>query len=74
MHSAFHSVSLQSKVNISQFSIVHVVLVQHVVQALIQVFQVKQDHGSSSLHANFDLVDVPANLYKSLRLDTKLKE
>ena len=41
MHSALHSVSLQSKVNVSVVSIVHIVLVQHIIQAFIQVFQIE---------------------------------
>ena len=63
MHSAFHSVGLKSKVNVSVLSITHVILVEHIVQALIEVLEVEQDHCSSSLHANLYLVNVSAHLY-----------
>ena len=62
MHSAFDSVRLKSKIHISVFPIVHVVLIQHIIQALIEVFKVEQDHCSSSLHANLYLVDVSTHL------------
>jgi hypothetical protein len=62
VHSALHSVRLKSKVNVSAVSIVHVVLVQHIVQALVEVFKVEQDHCSSSLHTNLDLVDISTHL------------
>ena len=41
VHSTLHSVCLKSKVNIPVLSIVHVVLVQHIVQALVEVFKVE---------------------------------
>ena len=41
MHSAFDSVGLQSKVDIPTPPMVDVVLVEHVIQALIQVLQVE---------------------------------
>ena len=41
VHTALHSVGLKSKINISVFSIMHVVLVQHVIQALVEVFKVE---------------------------------
>ena len=62
MDSATDTVSLKTKIYVSVASIVDVVLVEHVVQALIQVIQVEQDHCSASLHTNLDLVDVPTNL------------
>ena len=62
MHSAFHSVGLKSKINISAVPIVHVVLVEHIIQALIEVLKVEQDHCSSGLHTNLYLVDVSAHL------------
>ena len=60
--SALHTVSLKTKVNISKFSIMQIVLVEHVIQALIQVFEVEKDNCSSCLHTNFDLIDVSAYL------------
>lgn len=63
MHSAFHPVGLKSKVNVSVLSIMHVVLVEHVIQALIKVLKVKQDHCSPSLHANLYLINVSTHLY-----------
>ncbi len=62
VHSALYSMGLKSKVNISAISIVHVVLVQHIVQTLVEVFKVEQDHCSSSLHANLDLVNISTHL------------
>lgn len=62
MHSASHTVSLQAKINISVATIIDVILVEHVIQAFVKVFQVEQDYCSSCLHTNFDLVDIPANL------------
>ena len=62
VHSAFHSVGLKSKIHISVFPTVHVVLVEHVIQALVEVLEVEKDHCSSSLHANLNLVDVSTNL------------
>lgn len=37
-------------------------LVEQVIQALIQVLQVQQDHSATSLHAYLDLVDIAAHL------------
>ena len=62
MYSTSHTVSLQAKINISVATIIDVVLVEHVIQAFIKVFQVEQDYCSSCLHTNFDLIDVPTNL------------
>ncbi len=62
MDSTTDTVSLQTKVNVSVATVVDVVLVQHIVQALVEVFKVEQDHCSSCLHANLDLVDISANL------------
>ena len=66
MHSALDSVGLQSKVDIPTPSMVDVVLVEHVIQALIQVLQVEQDDCSPCLHADLDLVNVPTHLKKKL--------
>ena len=63
MHSTLDTVGLKSKVYISTVSIVHVVLVKYIIQALIEVFQVEEDHCSSSLHANLNLVDVSTDLH-----------
>ena len=63
MNATFHSMCLKPKINISIVSIMHVVLVQYIVEAFIEVFKVKENHTSSCLHANFDLVDVSADLY-----------
>ena len=41
IHPAFNSVGLQPKVNISTLSNMNVILVEHVIQALIQVLQVE---------------------------------
>ena len=62
MYSTTDTMGLKTKVHISVATIVDVVLVQHVIQAFVQVLQVEQDHCSSSLHANLDLVDVSTNL------------
>ena len=40
MHPAFDSMGLQSEVNIPTTPVVDVVLVEHIIQALIQVFQI----------------------------------
>ena len=63
MYSTTDSMSLKTKVHISVATIVDVVLVQHVIQAFIQVLQIEQDHCTSSFHANLDLIDVPADLF-----------
>ena len=62
MHSALHSMCLQSEINISDTSMIHVVLVQYIIQALIEVLQVKKDDRPACLHAYFDLVDVSTDL------------
>ena len=62
MHSAFDSMCLQSEINISDTTIVHVVLVQYIIQALIEVLQVKKDDCSACLHTDLYLVDVSTDL------------
>ena len=62
MHSTFDSMCLQSKINISVPTIVNVVLVQYVIQALIEVLQVEKDDGPACLHTDPDLVDVSTDL------------
>ena len=37
-------------------------LVENIVEALIEVFKVEQDHCPTNLHANLDLVDVSTHL------------
>ena len=37
-------------------------LVEYVIETLIEVFEIKQDHCSTNLHADLDLVDVPTHL------------
>ena len=64
MHSALDSVGLQSEVDIPTPSMVDVVLVEHVIQALIQVLQVEQDDCSPCLHTDLDLVNVATYLKK----------
>ena len=66
MHSALDSVGLQSEVNIPTTPMVQVdvVLVEHVIQALIQILQVEQDDCSPCLHTDLDLVNVPTHLKK----------
>ena len=63
MYSTTDTMGLKTKIHISIATIVDVVLVQHIIKALIKVLQVEQDHCSSSLHTNLDLIDVSANLY-----------
>ena len=62
MYPALDSVSLQPKVHISHSTMVHVVLVEHIIETLIKVFQVEQNHCATCLHADLDLVDVATNL------------
>ena len=38
-------------------------LIEQVIQAFIQVLKVEQNHCAPCLHADFDLVDVAANLH-----------
>ena len=64
MHSALDSVGLQSKVNVPTPPMVDVVLVEHVIQAVVQVLQVEQDDCSPCLHTNLDLVYVATHLKK----------
>lgn len=42
---------------------IDVVLVKGVIQTLIEVSQVEEDHCTSCLHANLDLIDVLTNLH-----------
>ena len=64
VNSALDSVGLQSEVNIPTPPMVDVVLVEDVIQALVQVFQVEQDDCSPYLHADFNLVYVVKHLKK----------
>ena len=40
-------------------------LIQKVIQAFIQIFQIKENHSSSCFHADFDLADITADLQKN---------
>ena len=62
VHSALDSVGLQSKVNVPTPPMIDVVLVEHVIQALIQVLQIEQDDCSPYLHADLNLVYVATHL------------
>ena len=64
VHPALDSVGLQSEVNIPTPPMVDVVLVEHVIQALVQVLEVEQDDCSPCLHANLDLVYIATHLKK----------
>ena len=62
MNPAFNTMSLKSQVNISAIPIVHVVLIEYIIETFIQVFKVEQNNSSSSFHANLYLIDVSAYL------------
>ena len=62
MYSAFDPMCLQSEIYISSITRACVVLVQYIIQALIEVLQVKKDDCSACLHTDFDSIDVPTNL------------
>ena len=66
MNSALHSMGLKPQINVSIVPIMHVVLVQYIVEAFIEVFKVKENNSSSGFHANLDLIDVSADLYHML--------
>ncbi len=53
---------LESEIHVSTISIPDIVLVQHIVETLIQVFQVEENHCSPCLHADLDLVNIPTHL------------
>ena len=63
MNPAFDSMCLQSEIDISYTTVVHVVLVQYIIQALIEVLQVKKDDCSACLHTDLYLVDVSTDLH-----------
>ena len=54
--------SLQSKIHILVAMALNVVLVEHIIQTLVKVLQVEQNHCSPCLHADLDLVDVTTHL------------
>ena len=60
---AFDPVCLQSKVYISYSTIVHVVLVEDIIEALV-VIQVEQNNCTACLHADFNLVCVTTDLHE----------
>ena len=66
IHPAAHSVCLESQVHILAVSMVDVILVEDVIQTLVEVFQVKENDSTSSLHANLDLVNVATNLIERM--------
>ena len=72
VHPALDSVGLQSKVDIPTPPMVDVVLVEHIIQALVQVLQVEQDDCSPCLHADLDLVNVPTHLKKRKQLSNEV--
>jgi hypothetical protein len=59
---AFHSLIPKTEINESVASQFDVILVERIIEALIEVLQVKEDHGAAVLHADLDSVDVSANL------------
>ena len=63
VHPASDSVSLKTQIHILGVSSNNVILVEDIIQALIEVFQVEEDHSASSLHAYLDLVDISTHLY-----------
>ena len=63
MHPALDSMCLQSEIDISYTTVVHVVLVQNIIQALIEVLQVKKDDCSACFHTYLYLVDVSTDLH-----------
>ena len=62
MYPALDSVCLQSKVHVPHSTIAHVVLVEYIIQTLIEVLQVEQDHCATCLHTDLDLINVTTNL------------
>jgi hypothetical protein len=59
---AFHSLIPKTEINESVASQFDVILVERIIEALIEVLQVKEDHSAAVLHADLDSVDVSANL------------
>lgn len=54
--------SLKPQIHILAASMINVILVQHIIQTLIEVFKIEQNNSASGLHANLDLIDVTTNL------------
>ena len=46
-------------------------LIQEVVQAFIQIFQIKENYGPSCFHADLDLADITADLHKNRKTKKK---
>lgn len=63
-----NTVCLKTKINISAVPIMHVVLVQHIIETFVKIFKIKKYHCSSSLHTNLDLVNISADLIKHINL------
>ncbi len=64
MNPTLDPVCLQSQVHIAYSTIIHVVLVEDIIEALIEVLQIEKDDCPPCLHANLDLINVTANLRK----------
>jgi hypothetical protein len=62
VHLAEHSLTSEPKVDKPSFEEMDVVLIQRVVEALIEVFQVQKDDCASLLHADLDATDVSTDL------------
>ena len=62
---------LQAQIHILGGTPHDVILVQQVIQAFIEVFQVQQNYSTPCLHADLDLIDVAANLYNMIILHGK---
>ncbi len=64
MNPTLDPVCLQSQVHIAYSTIIHVVLVEDIIEALIEVLQIEKDDCPPCFHANLDLINVTANLRK----------
>lgn len=67
VNSAANSMCLQTKIHILAVSKVDIILVEDIIQTLIKVLKVEQNHCSACVHANLNLVDVPTHLKKKTR-------
>ena len=68
IHSTLDSMGLKPKINISSITVVQIILVQNIIQALIQVFEVEKNHYLASFHADFNFIYVTTNLFTSMDL------
>ena len=55
---------LEAQIHVSTISMVDIVLVQHIIKTFIEVLQVKENNSSACLHADLNLVNIAAHLYK----------